>query len=358
MKAAVCYEPGKPLVLENVEVSPPDKDEVKVRLAATGICHSDIHTIKGEFPAKLPGIPGHESAGYVEEVGEDVTLVKPGDHVVFSVMPSGCGSCRNCVLGLRHLCLNAAPWRPHHRSQKGELLVPLAGPVGGFAEYTTVHKYNVVKIPEDVPMDQAALMGCCVVTGFGAVINRARVQPLSSVVVIGTGGVGVNALQGAVYSGAYPIIAVDVLDKKLEMSRNFGATHTINSSSEKEPVDAIKQLTDGRGADYVFVTVGSAAAVRQGFSMLGSRGLEVIVGVSLDKFSFTATDFVGNEGMITGCALGSTRLLVDVPRYMELYNKGALKLEELISGRYPLDQINEAIESMEKGEVLRNVIVF
>jgi S-(hydroxymethyl)glutathione dehydrogenase/alcohol dehydrogenase len=358
VKAAVCYEPGKPLVIEEVEVYPPDKDEVKVRLAATGICHSDIHTIKGEFPAKLPGIPGHESSGYVEEVGENVTSVKPGDHVVFSVMPSGCGSCRNCVLGLRHLCTNAAPWRPHHRNQKGEPLSPLAGPVGGFAEYTTVHKYNVVKIPENVPMDQAALMGCCVVTGFGAVINRAQVKPLASVVVIGAGGVGVNALQGAVYSGAYPIIAVDVLDKKLEMSRNFGATHTVNSTREKEPVNVIKQLTGGRGADYVFVTVGNAAAVRQGFSMLGPRGMEVIVGVSLDKFSFTATDFIGNEGMLTGCALGSTRLLVDVHRYVELYHKGALKLGELISGRYPLARINEAIESMESGEVLRNVIVF
>ncbi len=358
MKAAVCYKQGESLVIEEVEVYPPDKDEVKVRIAATGICHSDILTIKGEFPARLPGIPGHESAGYVEEVGENVTSVKPGDHVVFSVMPSGCGTCKNCVLGLRHLCSNAAPWRAHHRNRQGEPLTPLAGPVGGFAEYTTIHKYNVVKIPDDVPLDQAAMLGCCVVTGFGAVVNRAQVKPLSSVVVIGTGGVGVNALQGALYSGAYPIIGVDILDSKLEMSRNFGATHTVNSAKEKDPVNAVKQLTGGRGADYVFITVGSAAAVRQGFSMLGPRGLEVIVGVSMDKFSFTATDFIGNEGMITGCALGSTRLTVDVPRYVELYHKGALKLEELISGRYPLDRINEAIESMEKGEVLRNVIVF
>ena len=331
---------------------------MKVRIAATGICHSDVHTIKGEFPAKLPGVPGHESAGYVEEVGENVTSVKPDDHVVFSVIPSGCGKCRSCVLGLRHMCENAAPWRPHHRNKKGEPLTPLAGPVGGFAEYTTVHKYNVTKIPEDIPMDQAALMGCCVVTGFGAVVNRAQVKPLSSVVVIGTGGVGVNALQGAVYSGAYPIVAVDVLDSKLEMSRTFGATHTVNSAKEKEPIDAVKQMTGGRGADYVFVTVGNAAAVRQGFLMLGRRGMEVIVGVSMDSFSFTATDFIGNEGMLTGCALGSTRLAVDIPHYITLYQKGALKLKELISGRYPLERINEAIESMEKGEVLRNVVVF
>jgi Zn-dependent alcohol dehydrogenase len=207
-------------------------------------------------------------------------------------------------------------------------------------------------------MEEVALMGCCVVTGFGAVVNRAQVKPLSKVVVIGTGGVGVNALQGAAYAGAYPIIAVDVLDSKLEMARTFGATHTVNAAKEKKPIDAVKQLTGGRGADYVFVTVGNAAAVRQGFSMLGRRGLEVIVGVSMDSFSFTATDFIGNESMLTGCALGSTRLAVDIPRYVALYQKGALKLKELISGRYPLDRINEAIESMEKGEVLRNVIVF
>jgi Zn-dependent alcohol dehydrogenase len=234
----------------------------------------------------------------------------------------------------------------------------MAGPVGGFAEYTTVSEYQIVKIPEDMPIDRAALLSCAVMTGFGVVVNRAKVKPLESVVVVGTGGVGLNAIQGAAYSGAHPVIAVDILDNKLEAARTFGATHTINSTKEKDPVKTVKELTSGRGADYIFITVGSAEALRLGFSMSGKRGLTVIVGIAGGNLPIAGMELVNGERMLAGCMLGSARLAVDIPALVALYQVGRLKLDELVTGRYPLDRINEAIESMEKGEALRNVIIF
>jgi len=360
MKAAVCYEFGKPLVLEEVDLDPPQEGEVKVRIAATAVCHSDIHAIRGELPGRLPGLPGHESAGYVEEVGKGVTSVKPGDPVMLSTVTSGCGHCYYCTTGLPHLCERRRHLPPHHRNKKGQLLAPMAGPVGGFAEYTVVPDNELAVIPKDFPMDRAALMSCGVLTGFGAVFNRAQVKSLNSVVVVGTGGVGLNAIQSAAIAGAYPIIAVDILDKKLEVAKSFGATHTLNSAKEKDPIKAVQQMTYGRGADYVFITVGSAAAFRQGFLMSGPRGMTVIIGLMpmKESVSFTSFDFLMGEKVVTGCGGGSPRLNIDVPRLVELYRNGRLKLDELITARYPLKEINVAIESAEKGEVLRNVIMF
>ena len=360
MKAAVCYEFGKPLVVEDVDLDPPQEGEVKVRIIATAICHSDIHCIKGELPGKLPGVPGHESAGYVEEVGKNVTSVKPGDPVIISTVTSGCGQCFYCTIGLRHLCERRKPLPPHHRNKSGQLLAPMAGPVGGFAEYTVVSETQLAVVPGDLPMDRAALLSCGVLTGFGAVVNRAQVKPLNSVVVMGSGGVGLNAIQGAALVGAYPVIAVDILDSKLEMARAFGATHTINSAKEKDPIKLVQQITSGRGADYVFVTVGSAAAFRQGFSMSGQRGMTVIIGLvpMKESISFTTFDFVMGERVVTGCGGGSPRLSIDIPHLVALYRDGRLKLDELITDRYPLKEINVAIASMEKGEALRNVIMF
>lgn len=359
MKAAVCYEFGKPLVIEDIIMEPPKQGEVKVRLAATAICHSDVHDIRGDFGGDLPFVGGHESAGYVEEVGENVKSVKPGDAVIVSLLTS-CKKCYYCLTGLPHLCEAkwVFDWDKVLRNKKGQRLIQKAR-VGGFAEYAIVDESQLVKVPNNMPLDRAALLACGVITGFGAVVFRAQVKPLSSVVVIGTGGVGLNSVQGAAFSGANPLIAVDISDAKLKVARDFGATHTINSTQE-DPVNAVKQLTSERGADFVFVTVGNATAIRQGFSMSAPRGTTVIVGIPPFKetASFTPPEFCRWEKTVTGSFMGSTRLSVDVPRLVSLYQTGRLKLDELITGRYPLEQINEAIQALEKGEALRNVIVF
>lgn len=357
MKAAVCYEFGKPLVVEDVVLDPPEKNEIKVRIAATAICHSDIHVLRGEMGGRLPMVAGHESSGYIEEVGEGVTEFKPGDLVVISLIKS-CRRCLYCVTGRPHLCETPFPLARESRlhNRQGVDLAHMVG-VASFAEYAIVDESQAVKIADDMPVDRAALLACGVITGFGAVVNRARVQAMSSVVVIGTGGVGLNSVQGAVFSGAYPIIAVDVLDNKLEAAKSFGATHTINAS-KGDPIKAVQAMTGGRGADYVFVTVGSAAAVQQGYMMIKPGGMEVVVGLPVRGETVTLPPFFPNEKTITSCNMGSTRLSTDVPRLVDLYRAGRLKLDELITARYSLDQINEAIESVERGEALRNMIMF
>lgn len=355
MKAAICYEFGKPLVVEEVDIDSPQKGEVKVRIAATAVCHSDIHALKGELGPFLPLVAGHESSGYVEEVGEDVTSVKAGDPVVVSLLIS-CGHCLQCVSGRPHMCEAKWPTEKRLHTKQGQDL-SLMTRVGSFAEYVIVDESQVVRLPEDMPIDQAALLACGVITGFGAVVNRARVEPLSSVVVMGTGGVGLNSIQGAAYSGAYPIIAVDMLDYKLEAARTFGATHTVKASDE-DAVKQVQDLTSGRGADYVFITVGITSAIEQGFSMSGPRGMTVIIGLAGEKLSLPPMNFIRTEKELVGSFMGTTRLSVDVPKLVALYQTGGLKLDELITNRYPLEQINEAIKSVEKGEALRNLIVF
>lgn len=359
LKAAVCYEFGKPLVIEEVSLEPPQKGEVKIRLAATAICHSDIHVIRGELGEELPIVAGHESAGYVDEVGENVTSVKPGDAVVVSSLAS-CGRCYDCISGRHHLC---ETWpmdvKGRLHNKRGQMLVQMSR-VSGFAEYTVVHESQIVPIPPEMPLDRAALLSCGVITGFGAVVNRAQVRALSSVVVIGTGGIGLNAVQGAVFSGAYPVIAVDVSDSKLEAAKLFGATYTVNSR-QRDAIQTIKQLTSGRGAEYVFVTGGGVTAIEQGYAMSGKRGTVVLIALPPAKespsFPFLM-EFIGAEKTIMGSFLGSTKLSVDIPRLVALYQSGRLKLDELITGRYPLTRINEAVESVERGKALRNVIVF
>jgi Zn-dependent alcohol dehydrogenase len=363
MKAAICYEFGKPLAIEEVTMNPPGKGEVKVRIAATAICHSDIHSIRGEHgAAQLPALPGHEVAGHVEEVGDDVTYVQPGDSVVCCLVRAGCGQCYYCITGLPNFCENRKMefQRPGpYFNKRGERLTLFAGLFAGFAEYTIAPEDALVKIPKEMPMDRAALLACGVISGFGAVVNGAKVKPFSSVVVMGTGGVGLNALQGAAFVGAHPIIAMDVLDSKLKAARVLGATHTLNLKKESNPVDAVKRITYGRGADYVFVTVAGIAPKRQGFLTLARNGMAIFIGHGMNEYlsDFDAVEFVGGK-MLTGCAMGATRIRIDIPRLIELYQVGRIKLDELITGRYSLEQINEAIASVEKGEALRNVILF
>jgi S-(hydroxymethyl)glutathione dehydrogenase/alcohol dehydrogenase len=359
MKAAVCYEFGKPLVIEDLVLSEPVKGEVKVKVTATAVCHSDIHDVKGDLPGPLPFVGGHETAGYVDKVGAGVASVKIGDPVVVSLMTS-CGECFYCLTGLKHLCEKRfdPPKEPRIHDKKGKPIIQKAN-VGGFAEYVIVNESQVIKLPKDMPLDRAALLACGVTTGFGGVVNRAKVQPFQSVVIMGAGGVGVNAIQGAAYSGAYPIIAADVLDSRLKMAMEFGATHTVNTRS-KDAGDTIKKLTGGRGADFVFVTVGSVAAIQQGFSFTAMRGTTVLIGLPnyRDTFAFSPMDLIPMERNIIGGFMGAANLRIDIPNLVTMYRTGRLKLDELITGRYPLSRINDVFAMTEKGEGLRNVIMF
>ena len=358
MKAAVCYKPGEPLVIEDLEIDPPGPNEVKVKVAATAVCHTDIHVIRGELPFSFPVVVGHESAGYVDEVGEGVTSLVPGDRVVASLLIS-CGKCLPCRNGRPHLC--EAEWartiKPPYTNKKGEA-VNQAFNIGSFAEYTVLHESQCAKIPADMPLDRASLLACGVITGFGAVVWRARPEVSSSCVVIGAGGVGLNSIQGAALCGAHPIIAVDINESKLEAAKVFGATHVINSNNE-DPIAAVQARTGGRGADYVFVTAGSVQAVEQGVSMSGPRGMTVLVGLPKygEKAAFAPNIFIRDERVLTGSYMGSTNLQQDIPRLVTLYQAGKLKLDQLITKRYMLEDINEAIDAVTKGKALRNIIM-
>jgi NDMA-dependent alcohol dehydrogenase len=358
VKAAVCYELGKPLVVEEIDIDPPKKGEVKVKIAATAVCHSDIHFFKGELPGEPPFVGGHESAGYVDEIGEGVTGFKKGDPVLLSLLIS-CGKCKFCRSGRSHLCDTVFPLDKETRmhNKKGQDLAMLIK-TASFAEYTIVDQSQLVKLPADMPLDSACLLACGAITGFGAVVNRARVEPMSSCVIVGVGGVGLNSVQGAAISGAYPIIAVDVSDKKLQAAKTFGATHTINSSK----VDAVKKIQEmtGGGADYVFVTVGITAVMEQSLDMTCAGGTLVLVGLAkyTDMAKFSPVTITRFEKTIMGSFMGSTQLHLEIPKLVALYQAGIFKLDELITKRYPLEQINEAIDTVVKGEALRNVIVF
>ena len=359
MKAAVCYEFGKPLVVENIEIDAPQAGEIKVRVHACSICHSDVHLIRGEWGNEPPLIAGHEAAGVVDEIGPGVRRFCPGDHVVVTLIRS-CGACYFCAIGRPFNCEGtfALQSESRLRNQKGESIAH-GLKTAAFAEYCVVDQSQIVKVPEDISMECASLLACGVITGLGSVTNTARVEARSRIAVIGAGGVGVNAIQGAVLCGASMIIAVDIFDEKLDSARNFGATHTINAKNE-DVVAGVLALTGNRGVDYAFATVGSPAAIGQAIDMVHRGGTAVVVGMPSNAnalFSVNAHHLTDGRRLM-GSNMGSTRLLVDVPRLVDLYREGRLKLDELITGRYPLEGINDAIESMEQGEALRNVIVF
>jgi Zn-dependent alcohol dehydrogenase len=360
VRAAVCYEFGKPLVVEEVEIDPPEMGEVKVEVAACAICHSDVHLIRGEWGGKTPVVAGHEVAGVVSEVGPGVVAVQPGDQVVVSLLRS-CGHCFYCTIGRPYNCEGdfALSHETRLHARDG---TPLKQGIytGGFAQYVVVDWSQVVKVPgQGVRLDAACLLACGVATGVGAVVNTAQVQCGSTVVVVGIGGVGLNCVQGAALCGATRIMAVDVLDDKLDAARFFGATHTINAGSQ-DPVPAVLELTGGRGADYAFAAVGISQVISQVTEMIRKGGTAVVVGMPPNEdVEFTVNAHTLTSGRtLMGSFMGSTHLSVDMPRLVELYQQGRLKLDELITERYPLERINEAIESMERGQALRNVIVF
>jgi Zn-dependent alcohol dehydrogenase len=358
VKAAVCYEAGKPLVVEETRIEEPGPGEIGVRLSACGVCHSDVSYIDGAWEASLPAVFGHEAAGVVEEIGSGVDGLAPGDHVVVSLVRS-CGRCPACARREPALCDTAFPRdeRSPLRSREGREIVQ-GFRVAAFAERAVVHASQAVRIPADVPLEPACLLGCAVLTGFGGVFNTARVEAESSVVVIGAGGVGLNSVQAAALAGARPIVALDVVECKLDVARAFGATHALYAGLADTRA-AVRELTEGRGADYVFVAVGVPGVVEQGLSLLRRGGTLVLLGMPA---SGVAAEFdpgmLADDGQrILGSKLGSTRPDVDIPRLVELYRAGRLELDGLVSGRYALDEINEAVDSTSRGDALRNVIV-
>lgn len=354
MKAAVLREANKPLVIEDVSIDDPGPGQVLVKTSATGVCHSDLHFIDGLWPIQTPAVLGHEAAGVVEKVGDGVTYVSPGDHVIMLFTPF-CGTCRFCTTGRPNLCGEGRATTP--TLHIGDRAVAPFLSMSSFAEYMVVPQGGVVKIREEVPMAAAALVGCSVMTGVGAAINTAKVEPGSSCAVIGSGGVGLNVIQGCALAGAERIIAIDINTNKLEMAREFGATHFVDASKEN-PVQKVQELTGG-GADYAFEVIGLPAAITQAFNMVRRGGEAIVVGMAPigSEVSISAPAFLA-EKVLRGCVYGSTRPRYDMPRILDLYMAGKLKLDELVSRTYPLEGINDAFAAMKNGEVARSVIVF
>ncbi|UOE75813.1 Zn-dependent alcohol dehydrogenase [Parageobacillus thermoglucosidasius] len=365
MKAAVLHNYCEELQIENVDLEEPRKGEVRVKMKAAGICHSDLHVINAHLPLPVPIILGHEGAGVVDAVGEGVTSVKVGDHVVLNWVPS-CGKCYYCQIGRPDMCDEAAKISAMGTMFDGTTRFSIGGKAvyqfpltGTFSEYTVVPERAAIPIRNDVPFELAALVGCSVITGVGAVTNTAKVEPGSTVAVIGAGGVGFNVIQGAALCGAKQIIAIDVLPEKLEMTKTFGATHTINAS-EEDVISAVLDLTGGHGVDYAFEVIGRPETMAEAYNITRKTGTAVIVGIAAPNESVTVNAFSlpSQSKTLTGSWLGQGNPPVDYPKLLDLYAEGKLKLEPLVSKIYTLDQINEGFEALKAGKNIRGVIRF
>ena len=365
MKAAVCYENNQPVRVEDVEQDAPRRGEVRVRLVASGVCHSDLSVVTGVLPLQLPCVLGHEGAGIVEEVGEGVRSVTKGDPVVLSWI-TPCGTCYFCRIGRVSLCdlgaqLNMTCLMPDGTSRlhkNGQDLHSFSA-LGTMAETAVVPENAAVKVPEDTPLDKAALVGCAVMTGVGAVFNTAKVTPGSRVAVFGAGGVGLNAIQGAAIAGAEQVIAVDVNTPKLELAKGFGATHTVDASKDR-PVKAIKAITGGLGADYTFEAIGRKESIEQAHAACRKGGTCVVIGMAAYSESVSLNAFLLPllEKRLVGCWYGSANPHLDIPRLIALYRAGKLKLDELVTRTYKLDEVNQAFDDMTRGVNARGVILF
>lgn len=360
-RAAICHVFGEPLVIDNISIDPPQAGEVVVRIAATGICHSDIHLVRGEWGTIFgapPLIAGHEAAGYVAACGPGVTTVQEGDQVIVSFLRS-CGHCRFCTNGSPYMCDTVFPMDETSRLRAADGRVVRAWGPATFAEFSIVDQSQVVPIPADIPLDQACLLGCAVVTGVGAVFNTARVSANSSVLVIGAGGVGLNVVQAARIAGANPIIAVDTQAERCKLAQTLGATHVINPADHNnDTVAAVAEIVGLQGIDYAFIAVGSPQAVSQGFHTLGRQGTVVIIGEFGPDATITlpAEPFVF-ERKVIGCFMGSPHYQTDFARLIDWYRSNQLQLKPLVSGHYPLDQINTAIAAVEQGQAVRNIVL-
>ena len=363
-RAVLCRELNRPVSVESIEVDPPGRGEVTVRVAACGVCHSDYSATNGTIKVTPPVILGHEGAGIVVEVGEGVAHLAVGDHVL-SFVCSMCGHCRYCLAGRPTLCLQslkAGAALPdgsvRTRDARGTPLGVMAG-CGVMSEYATLHVDNVIKIDPDVPPGPAALMSCAVVTGVGAVLTRARMEPGSVGVVFGIGGVGLNAVQGCVIAGARMIVAVDTSDEKLRIAREFGATHTVNAQRETHLIRAVRELTGG-GADYSFECIGSGETAAQAYGVLARGGTAVVVGIAQPSqtTSIRTMTLPFEEKTLTGCYMGSARPEEDFPRLIRLHRAGQLKLEELITRTYGVEDAPQAFEDLVAGRNIRGLIHF
>jgi S-(hydroxymethyl)glutathione dehydrogenase/alcohol dehydrogenase len=359
MRAAILESAPGELVIDDVSVGDVGPREVRVRTVAAGLCHSDLHFIQALYPYPLPAVLGHESAGVVEEVGDQVTGFRKGDHVV-SCVSGFCGACRWCLTGRPFLCdkvgLNRAPGAAPRLSRNGEGLFPFFD-LASFAEELLVHENYLVKIHPDMPLDKAALIGCGVQTGVGAVLNTAAVKPGDTVAVIGCGGIGLNAIQAASIAGASRVIAVDRLASKLELARTFGATDTVDASAG-DAVAAVQELTGG-GVDHAVEAIGLKVTAEQAFAMTGKGGTATIIGMVPigQKLEVEPTMLLSGK-RLQGSNMGSNRFRIDMPQYVDWYLRGKLKLDELVSGTMPLDDINAGFATLATGEVARQLVVF
>jgi S-(hydroxymethyl)glutathione dehydrogenase/alcohol dehydrogenase len=359
MKAAILRQPGQPLSIQKVSIANPGPREVLIRTMACGACHSDLHFIDGAYPTPLPAVPGHEAAGVVEAVGADVVAMKPGDHVV-TCFSAFCGRCEYCLTGRLSLCVDASTKRRLNQEPRlsldGTPVHQLLN-VAGFAEMLLVHENGAVAIDPEMPFDRAALMGCAVVTGAGAVFNTAAVRPGEDVAVIGCGGIGLAAINAALIAGADRIIAIDPVPAKRALAEKLGATDSFDSAEEglREKVVA---LTKG-GVHHALEAVGRIAAGELALSLLRRGGTATIVGMMplREKLAMSALDLLA-EKKLQGCLMGSNRFPLDIPRLVHFYLAGRLDLDALVAERIGLDEVNQAIDTLRTGESARSVIMF
>ncbi|MFT3863793.1 MAG: Zn-dependent alcohol dehydrogenase [Solirubrobacterales bacterium] len=366
MRAAVFREVGAPLEIEELEIAEPAAGEVLVRLAASGVCHSDFHIVVGEWEAiPRPVVLGHEGAGTVVEVGDGVDHVGVGDQVVLSWSPN-CGRCRYCISGRPQLCelaeqtaYQSVMFDGTTRLRRGEESIHSFMTVGSFGEYAVVPASGAIAIGEDLPLDRAALVGCAIATGWGAAVNTVTISPGMSAAVIGCGGVGLSALQGAANCSALPLIAIDTNDSKLELARKLGSTHVVNPERE-DPAQVVEAITRGRGVDFAFEAIGTGATIEQATELLGPGGTAVLIGqppdgvkVSVDPFRMT-----DREHSIVGTNYGSCNPAIDFPRILGLYRAGSIDLDSMVSRRIGIEEINDALDAIRRREEVRSVIVY
>ncbi len=357
MKAAILWELNKPLdIRDDVTLGDLGPGEVHIKLVASGVCHSDVSAQNGTIPSGTPCVLGHEGAGIVLEVGDAVTDVKPGDHAIIAFTPA-CRKCRACLRGQSNLCetMISMATSPHFVVD-GKTIPGFTG-CGTFAEEMIVPENAVIPVDDEIPLDIASLIGCGVTTGVGAAINTAQIKPGSSVAVIGCGGVGISAVQGARIAGAAEIVAVDTLDAKLDMAKKFGATHAVTPDA----LEGIKnEITGGEGFDYALECVGHPQTIRQAYDITRRGGTAVVVGVGRieQQVQFSAFEFFYAEKNLKGSMYGSANVRVDFPRLLRLWKYGKLDLEGMITRRMPVDEVNEAFRAMQAGEVIRSVIDF
>jgi NDMA-dependent alcohol dehydrogenase len=364
-KAAVVYESGKPIEIEELDLDGPRDGEVLIRYTYAGLCHSDVHIQHGDLPARLPMVLGHEGAGIIEEVGPGVTRVAAGDHVVCSFIPN-CGVCRYCATGRQSICDMGAT------ILEGNLpgpRFPITGPrgdygamcmLGTFSQYGVIHQNSVVKVDDDLPLDKAVLVGCGVPTGWGSAVNTANVQPGDTVAIFGVGGIGINAVQGARYAGAKNVIAIDPLENKREKAMELGATHAFATAAEAQ--DAIVSMTRGQLADSAILTVGlmESEVVEAGFNAIGKGGTVVLTGlnkVELPTIQLSGSILTLFRKTVKGSLFGDCNPTTDIPKILGLYQAGDLKLDELITRTYTLEQVNEGYDDLLSGKNIRGVMV-